>query len=402
MRDETLARKILEILARAFPRKLHLQELQATLPEYKGLPAQEWLSAVQALRLEGELNGKFLPHGTSIADAAALYITERGRLQLRETEEARMETKPGLQVFICHSSGDREFVRTLYTRLKSDGFTPWLDEENILPGQEWDSEIRQAVRASDVVVVCLSESSITKEGYVQKEIKLALDVAEEKPEGTIFLIPARLEGCQVPRRLGGWQWVDLFEVRGYERLVAALRTRKAQRHIRPNASGSSRSAGQRPIHAKHEAPLSLAETMKRALAEHGAAEEVARSKQKRYQTNWKRGMSFLAGVTTLGALLGAVKNASAVVTPMVTVVGTALCLLAWFTAEIVIRVVRPTWVFPSGQRARLTAFGLRPRWFLIGFVLLLWIPRAADFVRQRVLESTQPSGPTVEFRRHPQ
>ena len=113
-----------------------------------------------------------------------------------------------------HSSGDKEVVRTLYNRLKSDGFTPWLDQENLLPGQHWDREIRQAVRTSDAVVVCLSESSITKEGYVQKEIKLALDVAEEKPEGTIFLIPARLEDCKVPNRLDGWQWVDLFDARG--------------------------------------------------------------------------------------------------------------------------------------------------------------------------------------------
>ena len=66
-----------------------------------------------------------------------------------------------------------------------------------MPGQDWDLEIQKAVHKSDTVVVCLSNSSITKEGYIQKEIRFALDVADEKPEGTIFLIPARLVSQQV-------------------------------------------------------------------------------------------------------------------------------------------------------------------------------------------------------------
>jgi len=81
------------------------------------------------------------------------------------------------------------------------------------------------VRASDVVIVCLSESSITKEGFVQKEIRQGLDVADEKPEGTIFLIPLKLAECEVPERLRCWHFVNLFEQNGYERLRQALQQR---------------------------------------------------------------------------------------------------------------------------------------------------------------------------------
>ena len=133
-----------------------------------------------------------------------------------------------LRVFLCHCSDDRQAVRSLYARLKADGFAPWLDEENILPGQDWDSAIRRAVRDTHIVIVCLSTSSITKEGYIQKEIKFALDVADEKPGGAIFLIPARIVSCEVPERLRRWQWVNLFESNGYERLVSALRSRKEE------------------------------------------------------------------------------------------------------------------------------------------------------------------------------
>jgi TIR domain len=130
-----------------------------------------------------------------------------------------------LHVFLCHSSGDKATVRKLYQRLRNDGFDPWLDEEKLLPGQDWRQEIPKAVRSADVVLVCLSHGSITKEGFVQKEIKFALDVADEKPEGTIFIIPVKLEECEVPNRLSDRHWVNLFERIGYERLIRALQAR---------------------------------------------------------------------------------------------------------------------------------------------------------------------------------
>ncbi len=51
---------------------------------------------------------------------------------------------------------------------------------------------------------------------------MALDIADEKPEGHIFVIPLKLEECEVPDRLQTFQWVDLFKERGYERLKSAL------------------------------------------------------------------------------------------------------------------------------------------------------------------------------------
>jgi hypothetical protein len=50
---------------------------------------------------------------------------------------------------------------------------------------------------------------------VQKEIKFALDVADEQPEDTIFLIPLKLEECDVPERLARWHWVDPVGPHGY-------------------------------------------------------------------------------------------------------------------------------------------------------------------------------------------
>lgn len=137
---------------------------------------------------------------------------------------ANIEKRP-LKVFLCHASGDKPVVRDLYKRLTADGVDAWLDQERLLPGQDWRMEIPRAVREADVIVICLSNKSISKEGYVQKEIKFALDIAEEKPDGTIFLIPARLEDCVVPERLNRWQWVDLYENNGFIKLLRSLKLR---------------------------------------------------------------------------------------------------------------------------------------------------------------------------------
>ncbi len=133
--------------------------------------------------------------------------------------------RSSLRIFLCHASEDKAAVRELRQRLRADSFRPWLDEDNLLPGQDWQLEIRRAVRTSDIVLVCLSCKAVTKAGFVQKEIRFALDIADEQPEGTIFLIPVRFDQCSVPERLKPWQWVSLNEADGYERLVRALDTR---------------------------------------------------------------------------------------------------------------------------------------------------------------------------------
>ena len=103
------------------------------------------------------------------------------------------------------------------------GFAPWLDEVNILPGQDWDYEIERALETADFVMVFLSTRSVEKVGYVQREFRRALYHAEEKPEGFIHTIPVKLDDCLVPSRFNQHQWVKLYEEGAFQRVVAALR-----------------------------------------------------------------------------------------------------------------------------------------------------------------------------------
>jgi formylglycine-generating enzyme required for sulfatase activity len=149
-----------------------------------------------------------------------------------------MTTNRPLRVFLCHSKNDIKIVRELYEKLRVEPWIePWLDEENLYPGQDWNLEIEKAIETTDEILVCLSNNSITKEGYVQKEIKIALDCFDRKPEGAVFIIPVRLEECNPPIRLSKWHYADCFEdqrERGIDRLLISLKQRALSLDLKPD------------------------------------------------------------------------------------------------------------------------------------------------------------------------
>ncbi len=129
------------------------------------------------------------------------------------------------KVFISYARSDYDKALELYNYLSEHGMMPWMDKKDLLPGQEWKTEIKKAIRESVVFIACLSNNSVSKQGFVQVELKEALDVAQELPEGVIYIIPVRLDSCEVPSRLSMYQWVDFFENGEKERLTKAIQLR---------------------------------------------------------------------------------------------------------------------------------------------------------------------------------
>ncbi|MBN2054752.1 toll/interleukin-1 receptor domain-containing protein, partial [bacterium] len=103
--------------------------------------------------------------------------------------------KDAPRVFISYARCDRDDALKLYERLSADGFAPWIDERSMPAGARWRSTIENALRGSDFCIAMLSPGSVDRKGYVQKEIRLALDILDEYPEDRIFLIPIRLAAC---------------------------------------------------------------------------------------------------------------------------------------------------------------------------------------------------------------
>src|SRR5437016_1251499 len=114
-----------------------------------------------------------------------------------------------LQLYLCHAEVDKPTVRQLYRQLENDGITAWFDEEDLEGGSERALAIGNAIEEADVILVCLSKQALATEGYLHKEIKLALDKADLQPEGTITILPLRLDDTPLPFHLKNRNLVSL-------------------------------------------------------------------------------------------------------------------------------------------------------------------------------------------------
>jgi DNA-binding Lrp family transcriptional regulator len=115
------------------------------------------------------------------------------------------------KIFISYGREDVEAAKKIYSELKAEHLDPWLDKESLLPGQKWKVAIKKAIRESRYFLALLSSHSVSRKGFVNKELSDALEVLEEYPESEIFLIPVRLDDCQPSHeRLSELHRVDMF------------------------------------------------------------------------------------------------------------------------------------------------------------------------------------------------
>lgn len=157
----------------------------------------------------------------TLAGLIANRLESVEQLMLNRGQFIQRSLKHGpLRVFLSYVRQDRTVARELYQRLLSDGFDVWFGEEDLLPGQNWRSEMRRAMDTSDAVIICLSYNAMG--GRINnKEYELVLDIAEKQPESRL-IIPLKLDESEVPEPLSHLHAVNLFEAGGYERLVRAL------------------------------------------------------------------------------------------------------------------------------------------------------------------------------------
>lgn len=135
----------------------------------------------------------------------------------------------GPKVFISYAREDESDARRLYQVLKDCGASPWLDQFELTPGENWRSAMRKAIEGSDFFVALLSSRSTRKRGYAQAEIRYALDVLNELPGDSIYLIPVRLDDCEPSHdRLHDLHWLNMFPSweAGVQRLISVIQGRR--------------------------------------------------------------------------------------------------------------------------------------------------------------------------------
>ena len=126
------------------------------------------------------------------------------------------------KVFICYAKEDIKFAEELYKFLKDYNFDPWLDKKKLRIGAAWDYEIQKALKESSFIILLLSNISIKKRGFVQKEYKLALKQAELKLEDDIYILPILSDNCTPPLSLQKYQWEEYKNETIFEKVLESL------------------------------------------------------------------------------------------------------------------------------------------------------------------------------------
>ena len=134
-----------------------------------------------------------------------------------------------MKVFISYAREDFQMAMKIYSSLMESGIDAWIDNKNLLPGQRWKEVIYREIEKCSYFLALISSSSISKTGYVQKELKIALDILDKYPPENVFIIPVRLDESEVyDLKLKELNWIDLFESynEGIYKILMTIRSLK--------------------------------------------------------------------------------------------------------------------------------------------------------------------------------
>jgi hypothetical protein len=157
-------------------------------------------------------------------------------------------------VFISYSHQDKAVAIRLFESLQGHGIRCWLDEHQMLPGDDIYEAVDRGIRQWDKFLLCCSKTSLTS-WWVDNEIDTALQKEREfmKDRGrkTFVLIPLNIDGYmfsgewqsgkaqQIKSRIAadfnGWEHDDKKFAQQLNRLIQALQVGDHSRESAPES-----------------------------------------------------------------------------------------------------------------------------------------------------------------------
>lgn len=158
--------------------------------------------------------------------------------------------------FISYVREDSPGVDRLQRMLEAAGIPVWRDTEDLWPGEDWRGKIRMAITDHALAfIVCFSQKSLARnKSYQNEELTLAIEQLRLRRPGQPWLIPVRLDECDIPdldigagRTLASIQHADLFGERSDESVarlvVIVLKVLGAQSDVAATAAVETPVAG---------------------------------------------------------------------------------------------------------------------------------------------------------------
>lgn len=131
-------------------------------------------------------------------------------LKLSIKTSDKIISQPPIKIFMSYAHDDLFRVKNIYNNLKNVGFNPWMDFENILPGQSWKTIIEEQLKQADIILIFFSINTDSKSSYFNKELNSVVDKMKMQPIGYNPVIPVRLDQINPPVELKTTQWIDYY------------------------------------------------------------------------------------------------------------------------------------------------------------------------------------------------
>ena len=154
---------------------------------------------------EAVLHYETQPTRESIELNIEIWTERRDRLAEAHSLPRQTATQPspakvtgpdGAKVFINCADTDSPIGRNLFRDLSRSGHHPWMPAESLIPGQNRRHAIDNAIRTCNLFITLSSQRSLRERGYFRVELRKALDLLEEMPRDSVFIVPARVDDCE--------------------------------------------------------------------------------------------------------------------------------------------------------------------------------------------------------------
>lgn len=149
--------------------------------------------------------------------------------------------------FISYSHEDKYFARRLHDQLQMKGIRCWLDEHQMLPGDDLMEQVDRGIKHWDKVLLCCSQNSL-KSWWVDNEISSAFakeqELMKDRGKKILSLIPLNLDGylfqeeCVTPKKqqiltrlaadFTGWETSNQKFEDQFDLVIKALQTSYAR------------------------------------------------------------------------------------------------------------------------------------------------------------------------------
>ena len=87
---------------------------------------------------------------------------------MRAAPQASGETETRIKVFVSYSRADKAFASDLVLGLAACGFAPYIDRQDIAPGEDWEKRLQGLISEADSIVYIVSPDSLASENCGQE------------------------------------------------------------------------------------------------------------------------------------------------------------------------------------------------------------------------------------------